>query len=80
MGRLFSTKVDRDQSVARYFLITPRILPARITYEMNTGFEGEALESTNAVSPVLEGAGKKRQKEETPIKSGDTQKEETPMK
>ena len=54
MGRLFSTKVDRDQSVARYFLITPRILPARISYEINTGFEGEPLQGTDAVTPVLE--------------------------
>ena len=56
MGRLFSTKVDRDQSVARYFLITPRILPARISHEINTGFEGQPLEDTDAVTPVLEGA------------------------
>ncbi|MDE0003333.1 MAG: hypothetical protein OXQ29_11620 [Rhodospirillaceae bacterium] len=54
MGRLFSTKVDRDQSVARYFLITPRILPARISYEINTGFEGEPLQGTDAVTPVLD--------------------------
>ena len=57
MGRLFSAKVDRDQSVARYFLITPRILPARISYEINTGFEGEPLEGTDAVTPALDGAG-----------------------
>lgn len=54
MGRLFSTKIDRDQSVARYFLITPRILPARISYEINTGFEGQPLEDTDAVTPALE--------------------------
>ena len=52
LGRLFSTDVDRDQSVARYFLITPRILPATISYEINTGFEGEPLGGTNAVTPV----------------------------
>ena len=54
MGRLFSTKVDRDQSVARYFLITPRILPARISYQINTGFEGEPLQKTDAVTPILD--------------------------
>ena len=59
MGRLFSTKVDRDQSVARYFLITPRILPARISYEINTGFEGEPLEGTDAVAPVLDDAARR---------------------
>ena len=58
MGRLFSTKVDRDQSVARYFLITPRILPVRISYEINTGFEGEPLHGTDAVTPVLESGDK----------------------
>ncbi|MYE14177.1 MAG: hypothetical protein F4X99_21455 [Gammaproteobacteria bacterium] len=52
MGRLFSTRVDRDQSVARYFLITPRILPASISYEINTGFEGEPLDGVDTVIPV----------------------------
>ena len=52
MGRLFSTRVDRDQSVARYFLITPRILPATISYEINTGFEGEPVDTIDAVVPV----------------------------
>ena len=53
MGRLFSTSIDRDQSIARYFLITPRILPARISYEMNTGFEGEPFPEIDAVTPTL---------------------------
>lgn len=52
MGRLFSTRVDRDQSVARYFVITPRILPASISYEINTGFEGEPLDAIDNVIPV----------------------------
>ncbi|MCY4565507.1 MAG: hypothetical protein OXE40_13660, partial [Gammaproteobacteria bacterium] len=56
MGRLFSTKVDRDQSVARYFLITPTILPAMISYEINTGFEGEPLDAGDAVQPVVPSA------------------------
>ena len=56
MGRLFSTKVDRDQSVARYFLITPTILPAMISYEINTGFEGEPLDAGDAVQPVAPSA------------------------
>ena len=56
MGRLFSTKVDRDQSVARYFLITPRVLPARISYEINTGFEGKPLHDAEAVKPLLDAA------------------------
>ena len=56
MGRLFSTKVDRDQSVARYFLITPTILPAMISYEINTGFEGEPLDAGDAVKPVAPSA------------------------
>ena len=50
MGRLFTTRVDRDQSVARYFLIKPTILPAEISYEINTGFEGEPLDSGSAVT------------------------------
>ncbi|MCY4563970.1 MAG: hypothetical protein OXE40_05735, partial [Gammaproteobacteria bacterium] len=56
MGRLFPTKVDRDQSVARYFLITPTILPAMISYEINTGFEGEPLDDGDAVRPVAPSA------------------------
>ena len=52
LGRLFSAKVDRDQSVARYFLITPRILPATVSYTINTGFEGEPLADVNAVRAV----------------------------
>ena len=56
MGRLFSTKVDRDQSVARYFLITPTILPAMISYQINSGFEGEPLDSGDAVTPQLPAA------------------------
>ena len=52
MGRLFSARVERDQSVARYFLITPRILPASISYEINTGFEGEPLDGVDTVIPV----------------------------
>ena len=52
LGWLFSTKVDRDQSVARYFLITPRILSATISYEINTGFEGEPLDDTDAITAV----------------------------
>ena len=52
LGRLFSSQVDRDQSVARYFLITPRILPATISYEINTGFEGEPLTDTDSVRVV----------------------------
>ena len=52
LGWLFSTKVDRDQSIARYFLITPRILSASISYEINTGFEGEPLDDVDAVRAV----------------------------
>ena len=52
LGWLFSTKVDRDQSIARYFLITPRILSASISYEINTGFEGEPLDAVAAVTAV----------------------------
>ena len=52
LGRLFSTKADRDQSLARYFLITPRILPAAISYEINTGFEDGPLDAIEAVRPV----------------------------
>ena len=52
LGWLFSSKVDRDQSVARYFLITPRILPATVAYEINTGFEGEPLDDVDAIAEV----------------------------
>ena len=52
LGRLFSADVDRDQSVARYFLITPTILPATVSYTINTGFEGDPLDDVNAVTAV----------------------------
>ena len=60
LGWLFATKVDRDQSVARYFLITPRILPATISYEINTGFEGKPLHDADAVTAVQAAADPKR--------------------
>ena len=52
VGRLFSTHADRDQSIARYFLITPTILPATISYEINTGFDGPRLDGADAVKAV----------------------------
>ena len=52
MGRLFSTKADRDQTLARYFLITPRILPAAISYEINSGFEDSRLEAIDAIKAI----------------------------
>ena len=52
VGRLLSTRADRDQSVARYFLITPTILRAGISYSINTGFEGDPLDSADAVTVV----------------------------
>ncbi|MCY3622472.1 MAG: hypothetical protein OXH68_12280 [Gammaproteobacteria bacterium] len=52
VGRLLSARADRDQSVARYFLITPTILHAGISYSINTGFEGDALDRADAVAPV----------------------------
>lgn len=52
VGRLFSTHTDRDQSIARYFLITPKILPATISYEINTGFDGPPLDGGDAVKAV----------------------------
>ena len=60
LGWLFSTHVDRDQSVARYFLITPRILPATISYEINTGFEGEPLGDVEAITAVQAAADPER--------------------
>lgn len=60
LGWLFSAKVDRDQSVARYFLITPRILSATISYEINTGFEGEPLDDMDAVTEVQAAADPER--------------------
>lgn len=70
MGRLFSNKVDRDQSVARYFLITPRILPAMITYEINTGFEGEPLQEIDAVVPVPSAASPPPTRTDRPAPGG----------
>ena len=60
LGWLFSTHVDRDQSVARYFLITPRILSATISYEINTGFEGEPLGDVDAITAVQAAADPER--------------------
>ena len=60
LGRLFSTNVDRDQSVARYFLITPRVLPTTISYEINTGFEGDPLDDVDAITAVQAAAEPER--------------------
>ena len=57
VGRLFSTHADRDQSIARYFLITPTILPTTISYEINTGFDGPPLDGGDAVKAVEAAAG-----------------------
>ncbi len=58
LGRLLSARIDRDQQVSRYFLITPRILPAEIAYEINTGFEDAAPEEP--VKPVPAAASEAR--------------------
>ena len=60
LGWLFSTNVDRDQSVARYFLITPRILPATISYEIRTGFEGAPVDDVDAITSVRAAAASER--------------------
>jgi len=52
VGRLFSSHADRDQSIARYFLITPTILPATISYEINSGFDGPPVDGADAVKAV----------------------------
>ena len=70
LGRLFSSKVDRDQSVARYFLITPRILPATVSYTINTGFEGAPLADVNAVSAVQADAARGRMGTAHPLHLG----------
>ena len=70
LGWLFSTSVDRDQSVARYFLITPRILPATIAYEINTGFEGEPLADADAIRAVQAAAEPERAGATHPLQIG----------
>ena len=52
MGRLFTTKADLDKSIARYFLIVPRILSSEISYEIRSGFEDSPLESIDAVNAI----------------------------
>ena len=52
MGRLFSTKTDLDKSLARYFLIVPRVLPSEISYEINSGFEDGPLQEIDAVKAI----------------------------
>ena len=70
LGRLFSTNVDRDQSVARYFLITPRVLPATISYQINTGFEGDPLYDVDAITAVQAAAEPKRAGAKHPLLIG----------
>ena len=70
LGRLFSSDVDRDQSIARYFLITPRILPATVSYTINTGFEGGPLDDLNAIRAVRPGDGAKRDGRSYPLHIG----------
>ena len=57
MGRLFSTRTDLDKSLARYFLIVPRILPSEISYEINSGFEDGPLKAIDAVKAIGSGDG-----------------------
>ena len=57
MGRLFTTKADLDKSIARYFLIVPRILSSEISYEIRSGFEDSPLESIDAVNAIGNGDG-----------------------
>ena len=52
MGRLFTTKADRDSSLARYFLIVPRILSSEISYRINSGFEDGPLEPIDALKAI----------------------------
>ena len=70
LGRLFSTNVDRDQSVARYFLITPRVLPATISYQINTGFEGDPLYDVDAITAVQTAAEPERAGAKHPLLIG----------
>ena len=70
LGRLFSTNVDRDQSVARYFLITPRILPATISYEIHTGFEGAPVGDVDAITSVRAAAASERSGARYPLHLG----------
>ena len=70
LGRLFSTNVDRDQSVARYFLITPRILPATISYEIHTGFEGAPVDDVDAITSVRAAAASERSAARHPLHLG----------
>ncbi len=55
VGRLFSSKNDRERTVARYFLITPRVLPATIHHELDPGFDGAPIESRVGLRVVPEG-------------------------
>ena len=52
MGRLFTTKADRDKSLARYFLIVPRILSSEVSYRINSGFEDGPLEPIDALKAI----------------------------
>ncbi|MCZ0944082.1 MAG: hypothetical protein OXJ53_13570 [Gammaproteobacteria bacterium] len=52
VGRLFSSKNDRERTVARYFLITPRVLPATIHHELDPGFDGAPIESKLGLKAV----------------------------
>ena len=54
MGQLFTSKADRDKSLARYFLIVPRILPAEISYEIRSGIEEGPLETPDAVNAIVD--------------------------
>ena len=53
VGALFGSTSDVDIAIARYFVIAPRIVPASISYTVNTGFEDEEREAFDAVVPKL---------------------------
>ena len=52
LGALFGSRSSKDIAIARYFVISPRIVPASIAYEVNTGFEDSDDDVFGAVKPV----------------------------
>ena len=55
VGFFFKRTDESDVAVARYFVITPRIIDTSINFRITTGFEGEDNETTKVITEEVVG-------------------------
>ena len=58
VGRLVSGRNDRERAVARYFLITPRVLPATIHHQLDAQFDSHLELGLPELTPITRGREK----------------------